>query len=75
MKAKFLKVSEIRRFFKEANKQVSKEAIEQIDYAVLRVLIRAVAATKNFRRVTDKEVSIVTSSLSRFPKPAAPARR
>lgn len=63
MKTIFIRPSAIRKFMKERNKQVSSDAIDSIDRAVLRILIRSIELTKNFKRVTHKEVSIISEGL------------
>lgn len=59
MKTMFIKPSAIRRFVKERNKRVSSEAIESIDRVLLRVLIKSINLTRNFKTLTNKEVLVV----------------
>ncbi|MBU0580455.1 MAG: hypothetical protein KKA19_04695 [Candidatus Margulisbacteria bacterium] len=51
-----IKVSAVKQLVKEHNKQVSKEFLEQLDYKVRKVVIKAVENAKHFKRLTGAEL-------------------
>lgn len=63
MKTIFVRPSAVRKFIKEKNKRISADAVDAIDRAVLRLLLKSINLTRNFKTVTHKEVSIISEGL------------
>jgi ribosomal protein S18 len=55
----FLNQKSVRQFVKENQKQISKEAIEALDYKVRAILVSAIKNTGKFKRIGETEVNFV----------------
>lgn len=53
----FINVSQVKKYVKENNKQISKEALIILDRKVLNILDSAISLTRGFKRITDTEIS------------------
>lgn len=62
MKLRFVNGKAVKTFFKNSDKQISKDVLTSIDNVVHCVLSKALYATKNFKRVTETEVNLVCAS-------------
>jgi len=58
MDIRFLKVSAIKKYYKENKKRSTKEAIQAIDYKVLTLLNKSIATTKHHLTVTETEINL-----------------
>jgi hypothetical protein len=56
MKTQFIKGSVIKKFFREYKKQIASDVLETVDRGVYLILKNAIETTKQFKRVTNKEV-------------------
>ena len=63
MKLKFIKVKDVKEFFKEKGKQTTPDSLKQIDQAVLKVLVNTEKVLGQFKRVTEKEVVLGNQGL------------
>lgn len=55
----FLNQKAIKTFIKENEKQISKEAIDALDYKVRAILVSAIKNTGKFKRIGETEVNFV----------------
>lgn len=53
----FLNVKQIKKYCHEHNKQISKEAVEALNFKVKEILSSAIVNVKGFKRITPTEIT------------------
>jgi hypothetical protein len=53
-----INVSQVKKFAKENNKQISKEALESLNARIISILDSAIRTTGRFTRITNTEINI-----------------
>jgi hypothetical protein len=53
-----INISQVKKFVKENNKQISKEALESLNARVVSILDSAIRSSGKFTRITNTEINI-----------------
>ena len=53
-----INISQVKKFVRENNKQISKEALESLNARIVSILDSAIRTTGRFTRITNTEINV-----------------